>query len=259
MEQSLRLAYCMWPMLCPPNDWTDNERGGYLTEDIRQMGPLVRKSGKIGPPKQGDIPLDFLNNLQRVSYRLNPGVLAVANTLFDSFTSVGKMIRMERLDPPPAIPEDADEYTVKEYKLRAAELKTTTPRSSRRTGAQPRHCSSRTCMPTSSSGSPGPLTIGVGSTHKSPPSIRRALTSTRHSSTSQTRVQPTRAGSPGTWPPPAGHDKLSHEDRKAWTRDNLSLITAIAHDPIGNISPVGERGRALVLPRSMPRLCGLLC
>ena len=58
-------------------------------------------------PKQGDIPLAFLNNLQRVSYRLNPGVLAVANTLFDSFTSVGKMIRMERLDPPPAIPEDA--------------------------------------------------------------------------------------------------------------------------------------------------------
>ena len=29
------------------------------------------------------------------------------------------MIRMERLDPPPAIPEDADEYTVKEYKLQA--------------------------------------------------------------------------------------------------------------------------------------------
>ena len=47
MEQSLCLAYCMWPMLCPPNDWTDKERGGYLTEDIRQMGPLVRKGGAI--------------------------------------------------------------------------------------------------------------------------------------------------------------------------------------------------------------------
>ena len=32
-----------------------------------------------------------------------------------------------------------------------------------------------------------------------------------------------------------GHDKLTHADRIAWTRDNLELITAVAEDPIGNL------------------------
>ena len=33
-----------------------------------------------------------------------------------------------------------------------------------------------------------------------------------------------------------GNDKLSHDDRVAWTRDNHALITSVAEDPISAIS-----------------------
>ena len=52
-------------MLCPPNDWTNDQRGGYLTEEIRQSAPLVRRAGFGGALKQGTVPLTFLNNLQQ--------------------------------------------------------------------------------------------------------------------------------------------------------------------------------------------------
>lgn len=236
MQQSMRLAYCMWPMLCPPNDWSNDESGGYLTEDIRQMGPLVRKAGFGGLSKQGDIPLSFLNTLQRVSYRLHPGVLSVANTLFDSFTSVGKMIRMERLDPPPAIPEDADEFTVKEYKLKRrriedhnAQIEQKNWRTTETLFVANMYADEEFWLPWSFDYR-GRIYSQVTSLNPQGTDFDKALI---YFSNEGPADEGWLAWHVATT---AGHDKLSHEDRKAWTRDNLSLITAIAHDPIGNIA-----------------------
>ena len=111
------LAFCQWPMLCPPVDWANDQSGGYLTESVRQSNPLIRKAGKVGPLKQGDIPLAMLNNLQHQAYRVNPLVFAIADHFYEQKISVGKF----RCDPPMPLPEknlpeDAPEEDVLAYK-----------------------------------------------------------------------------------------------------------------------------------------------
>ena len=111
------LAFCQWPMLCPPVDWANDQAGGYLTESVRQCNPLIRKAGKVGPCKQGDIPLAMLNNLQHQAYRVNPLVFAIADYFYEQKISVGKF----RCDSPMPLPEntlteDAAEDAVKLYK-----------------------------------------------------------------------------------------------------------------------------------------------
>ena len=237
MEQAKRLAYCMWPMLCPPNDWTDNYPGGYLTETVREQNPMVRRAAFDQPPKQGDIPIDFLNTLQRIPYKINNPVLDVAAKLHKKFISVGKMIRLEHLDPPPAIPEDADEFTVKEYKLKR--------RIAEDHNAQLEQKNWRTSE-----------TLFVAKMYATEPQFWLPWS---YDYRGRVYSQVTGLNPQGTdfdksliyfakegkvdegwlaWhcATTYGHDKLSHEDRRQWTRDNLELITAVAEDPISNLS-----------------------
>lgn len=111
------LAFCQWPMLCPPVDWSNDSPGGYLTESVRQSNPLIRKSSPLGPIKQGDMPLAMLNNLQHQAYKINPLIFAVADHFYETFTTVGKF----RRDAPMPIPENvltdsSSEEEVKAYK-----------------------------------------------------------------------------------------------------------------------------------------------
>lgn len=117
MAAAESLSFCQWPMLCPPVDWSNDSPGGYLTESVRQVNPLIRKASKVAPVKQGDIPIAMLNRLQQQPMKINPLVLAVADHCYDNFISVGKFKR----DAPMPIPEnrlakDADDDTVNEYK-----------------------------------------------------------------------------------------------------------------------------------------------
>jgi len=111
------LAFCQWPMLCPPVDWSNDNSGGYLTESVRQCNPLIRKAGSLAPRKQGDIPITMLNNLQSQAYRVNPLIFAIADHFYEHKITVGKF----RCDPPMPIPEnilaeDAPDDEVKAYK-----------------------------------------------------------------------------------------------------------------------------------------------
>ena len=42
MNRASELAYCLWPMLCTPNDWEPSGGGGFMTEEVRNANPLVR-------------------------------------------------------------------------------------------------------------------------------------------------------------------------------------------------------------------------
>lgn len=117
IEAAESMAFCQWPMLCPPVDWTNTSNGGYLTEQVRQSNPLIRRSGKVASIKQGDIPLAMLNNLQQVAYKVNPVMFAVADHFYEQKISVGKF----KCDAPMPVPEnilaeDAPDEEVTVYK-----------------------------------------------------------------------------------------------------------------------------------------------
>ena len=42
LAQAEAFAGCLWPMLCEPNDWTGEFKGGYLTNDLRKLRKLIR-------------------------------------------------------------------------------------------------------------------------------------------------------------------------------------------------------------------------
>ena len=95
------------PMLVEPNDWTNDQMGGYLTNEARRGNKMIRT---FGPPRlQGETPLAFLNHLQKVAYKINPFILDVAQRLEDDGYKVeaGKFIP-EDIRPLPPKPVDID-------------------------------------------------------------------------------------------------------------------------------------------------------
>ena len=109
-----------WPMLVPPNDWSNESAGGYMLNDVMRGHDMVRR----GPACiQGDQPIAFLNQIQKVAYQLNPFIHEVAKVLQDRQVKVGKFIPIVE-QPLPAKPADIeDNYdSRKDYRRRAAEV-----------------------------------------------------------------------------------------------------------------------------------------
>ena len=95
-----------WPMLVEPNDWTNERAGGYLTNELMRGHELTRR-GK-GAVKHGDIPLKFLNKLQKVKYRVSDHVLEVAQHFRERGIKVGKFIPISEAFKPPKPPDIDD-------------------------------------------------------------------------------------------------------------------------------------------------------
>lgn len=121
MKDSELFAPLTWPMLIEPNDWTNERAGGYLLNEVMRGHDMVRR----GNPTciQGDMPLAFLNRIQKVAYRLNPFIVGVAEELSRLECSVGKFLPI--VDHPlPAKPVDIETNydSRKDYRRRAAEV-----------------------------------------------------------------------------------------------------------------------------------------
>ena len=95
-----------WPMLIEPNDWTNENSGGYLTNTLMNGYELTRKSKCT--LTHGELPLSFLNKLQKVRYRVNTHVLDVALFLKDREINVGKFIPTIPAYHPPKPPDIED-------------------------------------------------------------------------------------------------------------------------------------------------------
>ena len=105
LAQAEGFAACLWPMLCEPNDWTPDQKGGYLTNDMRKLNRLIRaRSSRRCSVGRESAALVMLNRLQRVPYRINPKILDVANFCQEHRISVGKF-RAEEPTPPPPKPD----------------------------------------------------------------------------------------------------------------------------------------------------------
>ena len=98
-----------WPMLIEPNDWEHNRQGGYILNEVMRGHDMVRR----GNPTciQGDKPLEFLNKIQKVAYRLNPFIVGVAEELDRLERAVGKFLPIihHELPPKPVDIEENDE------------------------------------------------------------------------------------------------------------------------------------------------------
>ena len=101
-----------WPMLVEPNDWTNERAGGYLTNELMRGHELTRR-GK-GAVKHGDIPLKFLNKLQKVKYRVSHHVLEVAQHFKERGIKVGKFIPISEAFKPPKPPDIDDNAEAKQ-------------------------------------------------------------------------------------------------------------------------------------------------
>jgi DNA-directed RNA polymerase len=92
-------------MLCEPNDWTEEFKGGYLTNDLRKLTKLIRtRIPRRCPLLKDSKALAMLNLLQKVPYRINDRVLELANFCMEHRITVGKF-RAEEPSPPPPKPE----------------------------------------------------------------------------------------------------------------------------------------------------------
>ena len=110
-----------WPMLIEPNDWTHEKCGGYLLNEVMKGHDMVRRGDPLRI--QGERPIEFLNRIQKVAYRLNPFIVGVAEELDRLERAVGKFLPIIHHDLPP---KPVDIATNKEarhnYNRQAAEV-----------------------------------------------------------------------------------------------------------------------------------------
>ena len=111
-----------WPMLIPPNDWSNEKAGGYLLNEVMNGHDLVRHGhgGRI----QGERPLEFLNKIQKVAYCLNPFIVRVAEELEEKGRPVGKFLPIvEHPLPPKPVDIAENKEARKSYRREAAEVR----------------------------------------------------------------------------------------------------------------------------------------
>ena len=108
-----------YPMLIEPNDWSESRQGGYLLNEVMRGHDMVRRGAG---PIQGETPYQFLNKIQKVGYRINPFTIDVAKTLMSKGMSVGKFVPIVEVPLPPKPVDIAEnKESRQEYRRRAAE------------------------------------------------------------------------------------------------------------------------------------------
>tara|TARA_Y100001937_G_scaffold81599_1_gene110334 strand:- start:557 stop:2896 length:2340 start_codon:yes stop_codon:yes gene_type:complete len=106
-----------WPMLIEPNDWENGRQGGYILNEVMRGHDMVRRGNPTSI--QGDKPLDFLNKIQKVAYRLNPFIVGVAEELDRLERAVGKFLPIIHHELPPK-PVDIEENEESRHTYRRA-------------------------------------------------------------------------------------------------------------------------------------------
>ena len=110
-----------WPMLIEPRDWTPENQGGYVLNEVMCGHEMVRR----GNPSliQGETIFEFINKIQKVPYRLNPFIVDVAIQLEEKGIQVGKFVPISEMPLPPKpvdIAENKDSRFT--YRRKAAEV-----------------------------------------------------------------------------------------------------------------------------------------
>jgi DNA-directed RNA polymerase len=223
-----------WPMLVPPNDWSNGKSGGYMLNDVMRGHDMVRRGR---PSIQGEIPIAFLNQIQKVPFCINPFIYGVAVELQGRGVKLGKFIPIVE-HPLPAKPADIDTNydSRKDYRRRAAETHNINAHSFK--------ASCRTRM-----------TMQVAERFKNRDRFYLDYRGRAYPIPAFLTPQDTDFGkslirfADGSYVTPEaeswlafqvattyGLDKSPLPERLEWVRNNLTLITQVATDPLGSLS-----------------------
>jgi DNA-directed RNA polymerase len=227
-----------WPMLVPPKDWSNEEVGGYILNEVMCGHDLVRRGDRHRI--QGETPLDFLNKIQKVGYKLNPFIVRTAEFLQEKEISVGKFLPIIHYDLPPKPVDIAEnKESRKNYRRQAAEVLNRQAQETRRS------CRTRMTMEAVKKfkdrdvfyipwsfdyrgrAYPIPAFLTPQDTDFGKSLIKFA---------SESDVTPESykwlAFQVAT---SYGLDKHTWDERQQWVKDNIVTITRVAKDPIDNI------------------------
>ena len=226
------------PMLIEPNDWTNEIPGGYLLNEVMRGHDMVRR----GDPTriQGETPMDFLNKIQKVGYTLNTFIVDVAETFQERGVEVGKFIPVVEIPLPPKPVDIADNAeSRKDYRRRAAEV------CNINANAFQKSCRTRMTMnavkifkqyekfyiPWSfdyrGRAYPIPAFLTPQDTD-----FGKSLLKFHEMSFMTPEAEDWLAFQVATT---YGLDKAPMSERLAWVRDNVTIISKVATDPIGNL------------------------
>jgi len=227
-----------WPMLVPPKDWSNEEKGGYILNEVMCGHELVRRGDH--QCIQGETPLDFLNKIQKVGYKLNPFIVSTAEFLQEKEISVGKFLPVIHYDLPPKPVDIAEnKESRKNYRRGVAEVMNRQAQETRRS------CRTRMTMEAVSKfkgrdkfyipwsfdyrgrAYPIPAFLTPQDTD-----FGKSLIKFAESAEVTPESYKWLAFQVATT---YGLDKHTWNDRQQWVTDNLSTITRVAEDPIDNL------------------------
>jgi len=227
-----------WPMLVPPRDWSNEEQGGYILNEVMCGHDMVRRGNHR--LIQGETPLDFLNKIQKVGYKLNPFIVSTAEFLQEKEISVGKFLPVIHYDLPPKPVDIAEnKESRKNYRRGVAEVMNRQAQETRRS------CRTRMTMEAVSKfkgrdkfyipwsfdyrgrAYPIPAFLTPQDTDFGKSLIKFAeLADVTPESYKWLAFQVATT---------YGLDKHTWDDRQQWVKNNIATITRIAEDPVDNI------------------------
>ena len=190
---------------------------------------------------QGEKPIDFLNKIQQVAFKLNPFIVEVADYLLEKGIQVGKFIPVVEVPKPPKPVDIAtNKEARKDYRRRVAEVMNTNA------GSFKRSCRTRMTMQAvdlfgmrNSSSYRGHLTTEVG--HIPIPAFLTPQDTDFGKSLLRFATESFMTPEAEDWlsfqvATTYGLDKAPIQERLEWVNHHHELIARIATDPIGCLS-----------------------
>ncbi len=237
MTESELFAPLSWPMLIEPNDWTNERPGGYILNEVMRGNDMVRRGNNTRI--QGEKPIDFLNRIQKVKYRVNPFIVNVAEQLYERGISVGKFIPIIDIPLPPKPVDIAENKEArKAYRRAAAEVM------NQNASAFRRSCRTRMTMDTvkrfRNTDFYCPWSFDYRGRAYPIPAFLTPQTDDFGKSLIRFADESTVTPEAEDWlafqcATTYGLDKATMAERLSWTNENIPLITRVATEPIDNI------------------------
>ena len=238
MNESELFAPLTWPMLIPPRDWSNENKGGYLLNEVMEGHDMVRRGHHLRI--QGETPIAFLNKIQKVGYQLNTFTVNVAEQLCEKGIKVGKFIPIVEVPLPPKPPDIAENKEARKSYRRAA-----TEVMNKNAGAFKRSCRTRMTLKAVDKFKDKEFFIPWSFDYRGRAYPIPAFLTPQDTDFGKSLIRFSNESPVTTeameWlsfqcATTYGLDKASMPERLQWTKDNIFTITNVATDPIGNIA-----------------------